>query len=481
MLVRLVGEDWAKDVKDLDIILKGNLVNFLKHEQFKGQEGEVQSFYSSGYLPVKTVLILGMGKDQDFSLNQLRVLIAKVTKIAKKTNKKSLAIDVTHHFLSKESVQNVVKTITEGIILGNYKFNKYLASAQKQDNLEEVSLLVSPDHIQHAANGVDLGSVYAQATNFARDLINEPAKITTPTYLANVAKALAKREGYGIEIWDEKEIKKKGMEAFAAIAQGSDQPLKFIKLTFRGSGSRLQGKKKITLIGKGLTFDSGGLSLKDAKNMETMKLDMSGAAAVLGIFSVLGKLKPKASVVGLIPACENMPGPKAVKPGDIVKAYNGKTIEILNTDAEGRLTLADALSYAVSDKSDMIIDLATLTGACIVALGEDIAGLFSNNDELKRNLLKSSQNEGEKFWELPLEKNYTEAIKSDIADIKNVGKKGSAGAITAALFLQEFVGKVPWVHLDIAGPAYAEKESPLSNKGGTGFAVRTLLNFLQNL
>jgi len=243
-----------------------------------------------------------------------------------------------------------------------------------------------------------------------------------------------------------------------------------------------RSRKKIALLGKGITFDTGGLSLKGSEHMETMKLDMAGAAAVLGVFSVIGEIKPPIEVVGLIAACENMPGGRALKPGDILKAANGKTIEVLNTDAEGRLTLADSLSFAVkSEKPDEMIDLATLTGACVVALGENIAGLFGNDVKLLAALEKASNSSGDRVWQLPLEKSYAELIKSQIADIKNTQTGKYGGAITAALFLNEFTADVPWAHLDIAGPAFAEKVTPLTAVGGTGFGVRLLLNYLKSV
>ncbi len=268
------------------------------------------------------------------------------------------------------------------------------------------------------------------------------------------------------------------MNAFLGVAVGSDKPPKFIHLSYKPR----RPSKKIVLIGKGITFDTGGLSLKSSEHMETMKLDMSGAAAVLAVFAAIPSLIIKSEVVGIIAACENMPSGKALKPGDILKALNGKTIEVLNTDAEGRLTLADAISYAlIKEKPDEIIDLATLTGACMVALGQEIAGCFGNNDILLQNIEKHAKLTGENIWRMPLYREYSDLIKSPIADIKNIQTGRYGGAITAALFLSEFVGKTPWVHLDIAGPAYTEKDSPLTPSGGTGFGVRLLLEYLVSL
>ena len=264
--------------------------------------------------------------------------------------------------------------------------------------------------------------------------------------------------------------------AFLGIAQGSDHPPFFVHMSYRPTGA----KKHLALVGKAVTFDSGGISIKPAEAMYTMKLDMAGGAAVLGVFKILARLKPNVIVDGIFAACENMPSGKAIRPGDVVKAMNGTTIEVLHTDAEGRVTLADALSYAVKQKPDAIIDLATLTGACMVALGEEITGLMSNNPKLENKLLTAAATAGEKMWSLPLEKNYKRELKSEVADLRNIaGRYG--GALTAGLFLQEFVANIPWAHLDIAGPSFAERPiNAYTGKGGTGAGVRTLLELLRS-
>jgi leucyl aminopeptidase len=308
----------------------------------------------------------------------------------------------------------------------------------------------------------------------ARDLINEPASVSTPTYLADHAAKILRSDGIRGEIWGPAKIKAAKMAGLLAVARGSIEEPRFIKLIYTPTG---KPKKKIALVGKGITFDSGGLSLKPPKSMETMKHDMSGGAAVLGVMSVISHLKPQVHVTGYVPATENLPSGTAQKPGDIIRYKNGKTVEVLNTDAEGRLILADALIQAVNDIPDVIIDLATLTGACVVALGSQIAGLFSNSQELSETLIRCGKEAGEQLWPLPLVREYKDDIKSTVADIKNTGS-GNAGAIAAALFLQEFVGEVPWAHLDIAGPAFSEKDSSYVPKGGTGFGVRTLARYL---
>jgi leucyl aminopeptidase len=290
-----------------------------------------------------------------------------------------------------------------------------------------------------------------------------------------VATEIAREQRLGVEVLDRAECRKLGMGAFLGVAAGSEQAPKFIHLTYTPTGRR---RKRVAVIGKGITFDSGGLDLKPADGMLRMKNDMSGAAAVLGIMRALPRLKPPVEVHGLIAATENMPSGSAVRPGDVLRAMNGTTIEIGNTDAEGRLTLADAMSYAVARvEPDEMIDMATLTGACVVALGPLCSGLFANDQALADRLLAAAETAGERLWQLPLIDEYRDGLKSDVADINNVGPRGG-GAITAGLFLKEFAGKTPWVHLDIAGPAFTEKDLPLAPKGATGFAVRTVLTYL---
>lgn len=310
----------------------------------------------------------------------------------------------------------------------------------------------------------------------ARDLVNEPPSVTTARYLAEQAKRACRGRGLSVEVWDKKKIQAMKLAGLLAVNRGSTEEPRFIIIRYRPPRAR----KKVALIGKGITFDSGGLSLKPAKSMETMKLDMAGGAAIIGAMSRLPSLRPEIEVTGYIPTTDNLPSGSAQKPGDIIRYLNGKTMEVLNTDAEGRLILADALAFAAKQKPDCMINLATLTGACVVALGNEVGGIFGNRQPLVDSLIRSAREAGEKLWQLPLVKEYREEIKSSVADIKNVGSS-SGGAITAALILQEFVADVPWAHLDIAGPAFAEKETSICPKGGTGFGVRTLLKFLLSI
>jgi leucyl aminopeptidase len=400
-------------------------------------------------------------------------------------------------------VSDRAKAITEGALLGSYHYTVYHGEetmAEHEKRRAEAITILAPDaaSAKQIEAGIAEGRTSAGATIFARDLVNTPASDMTPKHLVEIAKDIAKKsKRISLEVFDAAEAKRRGMGAFLAVAKGSEEPSYFIHLSYKPPhfANASQGKhtkikklqatshklKRVFLVGKGITFDSGGLSLKTSKHMESMKTDMAGGAAVLAVFRELDALAPRAEVHGVVPVTENMPSGKATKPGDIARAMNGKTIEILNTDAEGRLILADALAFAVQQKADAVVDLATLTGSCIEALGQEVAGLFGNNRQLAKQLMTAAEAAGEYVWELPLVKEYQSLIKSKAADLKNITGGGvGAGSITAALFLKEFVGTTPWAHLDIAGPAWAERETFASVPiGGTGFGVRTLIEFLE--
>lgn len=467
-------KNWEKELLEIDREFDKQLIKTAKADNFTAGEGAIYTLPTYGKIEATFIVLVGIGAAKDFDLYTLRKVAALLSKYARNLKKETLALDLSFEIIARFAPQDVGRTIVEGMNLGGYSFSKYKKNNEVHP-LKQVVLLTNAARLGHLANGIAEGALLADATVYARDLINEPAQTMTPAYLAAQAKQLAKLPGITVQILEKKEIEKLGMNAFLSVAQGSSLPPKFIKLEYKG------GRKKVVIVGKAITFDTGGHSLKDAKNMETMKLDMAGGAAILGVFSALSKLKPKMTVVGLIAACENMVGPNATKPGDIVRAMNGTSIEVLNTDAEGRLTLADVLSYAVQEKPEAIVDLATLTGACVVALGEDIAGLFANDQKLTHALIKSGEAAGEKLWPMPLEKEYRDLIKGDIADLRNIAKNRYGGAVTAALFLEEFVAGIPWAHADIAGPAFVEKETPVVPKGASGFGVRTLLEWLKNI
>ena len=470
----LQGEQSGESVKTLDAAVNGALQQQIKYSEFAAKEGETLLFPTQGRLPSRMILLLGLGKTDNPEPDTWRRYAARAHREAKGQGAKQLAwfFPATHQ--SEEKLAAVV----EGTCLAAYSFEKYKSEKNGKPPVATLSLVgVELRPSAALTKALDIAQQTIPGVFLARDLINEPASVSTPTYLAEHAAKILRNNGIQGEIWGPAKIKAAKMSGLLAVARGSVEEPRFIKLVYKPTG---KPKKKIALVGKGLTFDSGGLSLKPPKSMETMKHDMSGGATVLGVMSVISHLKPQVQVTGYVPATENMPSGTAQKPGDIIRYKNGKTVEVLNTDAEGRLILADALIQAVNDKPDVIIDLATLTGACVVALGSQIAGLFSNNQELSETLIRCGKEAGEPLWPLPLVKEYKEDIKSTIADIKNTGS-GNAGAIAAALFLQEFVGGVPWAHLDIAGPAFSEKDSSYITKGGTGFGVRTLARYLLSL
>ena len=450
----------------------GALSEVLTAEKFQGKVGQVTHLHTNGRLPARRVVVVGLGKRADVTGESLRRAAAAGLRRARDLGARAVASEVLGDRLPpRQRAQAVV----EGAILGTYTFDRY--KREKSDKQVESLSLAEPDGRQRreAAEGARRGEIFARSTWLARDLINAPANDVHPTHLAKVAADIAKEAGLGLQVFERADCRKMGMGLFLGVAAGSEQPPKFIHLTYTPAG---RSRKRVAVIGKGITFDSGGLDLKSAEGMLRMKNDMSGAAAVLGIMQALPALKPAVEVHGLIAATENMPSGAAIRPGDILKAMNGTTIEIGNTDAEGRLTLADAICYAAQKVgADEIVDMATLTGACVVALGPLCSGLFANDQGLANRLLAAAATAGERVWQLPLIDEYRENLKSDVADLNNVGPRGG-GAITAGLFLKEFAGDKSWAHLDIAGPAFTEKDTPLAPKGATGYAVRTILTYL---
>ena len=427
----------------------------IEQDSFKGKFGETYLLPTYGKEVYRKILIIGLGKKEDFNPNKLREAVAKAIKKAMQMEAKkvSFALDGIEFDYSEQ--------FTLGAFIADYTFDKY-KSEKKDNKINEVYVQANEGIVRKAEK-------IACAMTFARNLANEPAQFATPTELANIACDL----GLDTVIYNKDECEKMGMGAFLAVAKGSVQEPKFIHIKYQVDNP----KKKIAIIGKGITFDSGGLDIKPPSSMLTMKDDMSAAACVLGVMSIIREFHPQVEVHGIIAACENMPGCSAYKPGDILTVKNGMTIEVDNTDAEGRLTLADALCYACELGVDEVIDLATLTGACMVALGTNAAGIMGNDKELVNNLINTAERSGERFWELPLWDEYFESLKSDIADMKNTGSRWG-GASTAGVFLQKFVKDVKWAHIDIAGVAFLEKPQKEFIKGATGSGVRTLLNYI---
>ena len=456
----------------LDKKLDGLLTDMLKSERFEGKAGQISHFHTAGRITAGRVLVVGLGPRKAGDPEPVRRGAAAAIRRARDLGASSVAVFVTGDGLP---ARPRAQAIVEGATLGTYRFDRYLK--EKSDKAIQSLAVVEPDRRYHAAarDGVRLGEIWADATCVARDLVNEPANVMTPTYLAKRAEEIAQAGALELKVLEREDCAKLAMGAYLGVAQGSQEPPKFIHLSYVPKRPR----KRVTVIGKGITFDSGGLDLKTADGMLRMKTDMSGAASVLGVFHALPRLKLPIEVHGLIAATENMPSGTAQRPGDIVRAMNGLTIEIGNTDAEGRLTLADAFSYAVKEtKPDEMIDLATLTGAVVIALGQGITGLFASHDGLSRRLLADAEAAGERMWRLPLFDDYKEGIKSDVADLNNVSSQRGAGAIVAGLFMRDFTAKVPWAHLDIAGTAFSEREHSLGPKGATGVGVRTVLNHL---
>ncbi len=458
--------------------LKGVIQEVIREEKFKGDLGETLLIHTFGKISARRVCVMGLGKRKEFTLDHHRRTFAKIVAAAKKINAQNVVSTLLGWGEKKFSEGDLARSATEGALLGDYNFEKYMKK-EKKSGISKISLLMEPGMIpSQIQTGIRRGTVSAEAANFARDLVNEPGNVITPVTLAATARKIARNGGLSARILGEKEIAKLGMGAYLGVAQGSANPPRFIHLTYRPRGK--SAKKSIALVGKGITFDSGGLSLKPSEGMRTMKMDKAGSCVVLAVMKALPKLKPNVTVHGIIAAAENMPSGKAQRPDDIVRAMNGKTIEVLNTDAEGRLTLADALSYAAKLKPERIIDLATLTGACVVALGEYTAGVMGNNQSFIDSFLKNAETTGEKMWQLPFDDNMKEKLKSKVADLKNIGNRWG-GTIVAGMFLQEFVGDVPWIHIDIAGPAFHETGWAYNPGGATGFGVRTLLHYISSL
>ncbi len=431
----------------------------IKVGDVKGKKGESNLFYNDG----KRFLLLGLGDKNKYDADDVRMVAGKASRIAEEKKVNHLVLDC----ISNDHPQS----IGEGLVLGSYNFSDYKTKKEDDLHLKTATVLGCKEDELH--KGVSI----ANGVCLARDLGNFPGNIATPTKLANVAKKIAEDGGMNCKVFEREEFTEMGMGGLAGVSIGTDEPPKFIIIEYMNGG---ESKPKV-LVGKGLTFDSGGISIKPAAKMDEMKYDMCGSAVVLGVFKTLSLLKPKLNVVGIIPSTENLSGGKAYKPGDVLTAYNGKTIEVLNTDAEGRVILADGLSYASKHYDpEYILDFATLTGAVLIALGHIATGIMGTDNLLMDKIKTSSKNTGEKVWELPLWKEYCKQVQSDIADVKNTGAPMQAGTIAGAAFLKEFVGEnIPWAHFDIAGTAWGVKPDSTHPKGSaTGWGIRLVLDMM---
>lgn len=462
----------------VDVALGGAITQLIGSGEIKGKLNEVTLIHTLGRIEPARVLVAGLGKQTEFTLDRVRQVSAIVGRYATRLGAKRVAT-ITHGAgLAGLEPQACAQAVAEGAILGLYTFRKHMTKPAEHGDIDEFLIVERDDSkVDELERGATIGRIMADAANMARDMVNEPANFMTPTRLAELAREVADKWGLHIEVMDREQMAELGMGGLLGVARGSAEPPKFIILGYTGDQSSTQA---IGLIGKGLTFDSGGIDIKPAEHMEEMKGDMAGAASVISTMIAIAQLKPKINVTALVGATENMPSGTAYKPGDILKTMNGKTIEVVNTDAEGRITLADVLSYARKLNLSPLLDVATLTGACYVALGDICTGAFPNDKELLEKVVKAGEKAGECMWPLPMLDEYKDQNKSDIADIKNSGGR-YAGATTAAQFLAEFVGDTPWVHLDIAGTFMVNKDRGYSVKGATGVPVRSLVNLVVDM
>lgn len=461
----------------LDQASGGLLREVIGSGDFQGKKGQIAVIYTRGVIPARRVLLLGLGKKEEFDLEKLRRAFSRAAQRARELNLENLAASVDIGDVER-TPRCLAEALVEGAILGLYRFMPY--KTEREESRSKIRELVIVEDrgkvLGDVMEAARRGEIVSGAVYFARDLASTPSNEMTPTVLAGKAKELSRRKGIRVSILGVREMKRLGMNALLGVARGSHEPAKFIILRYGGAPKK---ERPVVIVGKGITFDSGGISLKPAEKMHEMKADMSGGAVVLGVFKAVSELHLPVNLIGLIPATENLPGGGAYKPGDILRSLSGKTIEIINTDAEGRLLLADALTYAGRFNPAAIVDIATLTGACVIALGEDVIGMLGTDEKLKNQIRAAAEKTGEKLWELPLWEDYAELIKSDVADLKNTGGR-AGGAITAALFLSRFVGKYPWVHLDIAGPAWRKTGKPYIPKGASGIGVRLLVHYLHS-
>ena len=465
-------------LKDLDRLSGGHLAAAIKSEEFKGDTGDTAliRITPKGKVKAGRLLIVGVGDRKEYKVAGVSVAAGTATRYLRKCNVKSFAFLPRFESDPVEAVQNSV----QGVITSQFELDKYKTKDRNNKSISKAVVCVDSAKPADLKKGIARGTAIGDSMNFTRDLANEPPNILTPAEMSKRAEAMAKEVGLRFEALDEARMKKLGMGSLLSVSLGSDQPAKLIVLRYTPSKNTAKKGDLLALVGKGITFDTGGISLKPGEGMDAMKYDMSGGATVIGTMRAIALLKPSVPVIGVIAAVENMPDGKASRPSDVVTASNGKTIEILNTDAEGRLILADAVAYAEKQGATRIVDMATLTGAVIIALGDVNTGIMGNDQGLIDEIVANGKEAGEGFWQLPLGTEYSKQIKSDIADIKNIGPRGKAGTIMGAVFIQEFIDKAKWAHLDIAGTAWSDAVRPHQAKGPTGVALRTLLKLVEN-
>ncbi|XUX01403.1 MAG: leucyl aminopeptidase [Dehalogenimonas sp.] len=463
--------------KSIDIALDGAIASLRKKKEIKGKSGEFTVVHSLGKIASAKVAIIGLGKKQELDAIKFRAYVADAVRLLQRKNNLELVLALPDTGINAGDVGRVA---VEAAYFGSYNFRKHLTKEAEFGEIKSFKVLSSMKFQQEAFNtGAKRGEIVAQATMLARDMGNEPSNYMTPQDMADAAEKVAKESGFKVEVLERRDMEKLGMGGLLGVSKASFEknPPKLIIMQYKGKET---DGWDLALIGKGLTFDTGGISIKPADKMEDMKFDMTGGAATIAAMGAIAKLKLKVNVIAAVPATENMPDGGSYKPGDVLKMFTGKTVEVISTDAEGRLILADALGYINKEKPAAIVDMATLTGACVIALGTITTAAITNNQPLVDKVIKAGAAAGERIWQLPAYDDYKEQYKSDYADFKNVGGR-PAGTITAGLFLGEFVGETPWVHLDIAGTAYGEKEKGIITKGGSGVPVATLVNLAEML
>ena len=464
-------------LKDLDSAVGGLIGSVIKDEGFKGEAGETAflRFTPAGKLKTSRLILIGVGDKAEYKVPNVGVLAGTAARYIAKKNLKSFVLIPR----SESDAGEVAAAAQQTVVTAQYEIDEYKTVDKKDKFIDSYILYVEGADAEALKKGLNRGQIIGESMNFTRKLCNEPANILHPTEMADRAQKMAKEVGLKCEILDEATMKKMGMGSLLSVSIGSEQPPKMIVLKYEPKKSTGKKGELLAIVGKGVCFDTGGISIKPAEGMDAMKYDMSGGGAVIGAMRAIALLKPTVPVLGIVPAVENMPDGKATRPGDVVTAMNGKTIEILNTDAEGRLILADAVAYAEKEGATTIVDMATLTGAVIIALGSENTAVLGNDQDLINNIIECGKEVGENFWQLPVGAAYSKQIKSDIADIKNIGASRKAGTIAGAVFIQEFIKDAKWAHLDIAGTAWADEAKPHQSKGPTAVPIRTLLRLVE--
>lgn len=461
---------------EVDQALDGAIRKGLEEGEITGKKNETVLLHTLGKLPAKRIMFVGLGKKDELNFTTVREAAGFAVKQAAKNRITRMVFSFQSAAEEHFSLGKMAHAISEGALLANYRFAGYKKQKEEEKRLEELLLYIADESDPHQEEGWKRGIAYAEATNLARDLVNVPGNLLPPTVMAEEAIKVAKRHGMEVNVLDEKDMEKLGMGAILAVAKGSEQPPRMVVIKYKGKKT---WKDVIGLVGKGVSFDTGGISLKPVQGMGDMIGDMGGAAAVIGAMDAIGTLRPKANVMAVLPMAENMPSGSAYRPGDVIPSMSGHTIEIITTDAEGRLLLADAITYARELGVSRLVDVATLTGAVTVALGTKTTAVMSNDEEWVEDVLEAAIDAGELMWRLPVFDAYREQYKSRKADFKNSGGR-HAGTITAGMFLGEFAADTPWAHLDIAGTSWIDNHEPLASHGGTGVMARTLIRLVEN-